>query len=134
MKVSSGERENITGFGYSLVTSVVMVERPSRPEEAVERSAQPEGAVERPSRPEEAAETGTTGAESKGPWVFGMLLRRTGELRLFRVQRRDAATLIPLIIRHVAAGSSIHSDEWAAYRQLGALPGMGYIHRTVNHQ
>ena len=74
------------------------------------------------------------GRRIEGPWVFGLLLRRTGELRLFRVERRDAATLLPLIRRHVAAGTAIYSDEWAAYRTIDAIPGMNYIHRTVNHQ
>ena len=74
------------------------------------------------------------GRRVDGPWVFGMLLRRTGELRLVYVHRRDAATLLPLIRRHIAAGTTIHSDEWAAYRQIDAMPGMQYVHRTVNHQ
>ena len=66
--------------------------------------------------------------------MFGMLLRRTGELQLVYVQRRDAATLIPIITRHIAAGSVIYSDEWAAYRHINAVPGRHYIHQTVNHQ
>ena len=74
----------------------------------------------------------------EGPWVFGMLLVGTGEFRLVVVDRRDAVTLTPIICRHIAAGSEIHSDEWAAYRQLDAAAGpngpMGYVHRTVNHQ
>ena len=74
------------------------------------------------------------GRRIEGPWVFGMMLRRTGELRLFHVQKRDAATLIPLIRRHVAAGTTIYSDEWAAYQNIGRIPGTHYVHRTVNHQ
>jgi len=43
-----------------------------------------------------------------GPWVFGLVQKRTvdGKIdaRFFVVQRRDAATLIPIIQRHVAPG------------------------------
>ena len=34
---------------------------------------------------------------------------------------RDAATLLPVINNHVAPGTIIHSDEWAAYNCVGRL-------------
>ena len=48
------------------------------------------------------------------------------------VQRRDAATLLPIINNHVAPGTIIHSDEWSAYRRVGYLPNVS-SHSTVNH-
>ncbi|KAF0294299.1 hypothetical protein FJT64_007998 [Amphibalanus amphitrite] len=76
-----------------------------------------------------------------GPWVFGLLHQATGELRLFAVEKRDAATLLPLIVANVAPGTTIWSDEWAAYRgipqcqdtpQNGGGP-MRLQHQSVNH-
>lgn len=63
-------------------------------------------------------------------WVFGLVERRRGIAVLVVVDKRDAATLLPIILQYVAPGTRIHSDEWAAYRGLTAL---GYDHRTVNH-
>ena len=37
------------------------------------------------------------------------------------VPQRDAATLLPLINAHVAPGTIIHSDEWAAYNRVQRL-------------
>ena len=48
------------------------------------------------------------------------------------VQRRDAATLLPIIQAHTAPGTIIHSDEWAAYRQVHGLPTVA-SHGVVNH-
>ena len=48
------------------------------------------------------------------------------------VQRRNAATLLPIIQAHTAPESIIHSDEWAAYRQVSDLPTVA-AHNTVSH-
>ena len=66
------------------------------------------------------------------PWVFEMAWHHGGpsETRLFIVDRRDRKTLLPIIRRHIRLGTTIRSDEWAAYTGLGRL---GYINETVNH-
>ena len=53
-------------------------------------------------------------------WVFGMVDTSYTPCRGYMeiVERRDAATLIPIIEQHVAPGSIIHSDQWRAYAQL----------------
>lgn len=65
-------------------------------------------------------------------WVIGGICDETREVFMAECPggRRDAATLLPIIQQHVIAGTTIHSDMWGAYNQLGAL---GYQHRTVNH-
>ncbi len=57
------------------------------------------------------------------------------------VARRDAATLIPIIIEHIAAGTWIISDGWASYGGIRNLQDMHngqlvqkYQHRAVIHQ
>ena len=72
------------------------------------------------------------GTQIEGPWVFGLICRRTGELRLFYVQRRDSATLLPLIRRHEAPGTTVYSDEWRAqdYFTMGAPTG-AWVHRRI---
>lgn len=48
------------------------------------------------------------------------------------VQQRDAQTLLPIIQTHVAPGTVIHSDQWAAYNRIASLPNVS-SHSTVNH-
>ena len=67
-------------------------------------------------------------------WVFGLVdtshTPALGYMEL--VQRRDAATLLPIITAHTAPGTIIHSDEWAAYRRVQGLPTVA-AHGVVNH-
>jgi len=44
--------------------------------------------------------------------------------------KRDAWTLLELIEKHVEPGTTIYSDLWRGYRNLGQH---GYYHGTVNH-
>ena len=48
------------------------------------------------------------------------------------VQQRDATTLLPIIQQHVLPGTTIWSDQWAAYNNVGSLPGV-VGHGVVNH-
>jgi len=52
------------------------------------------------------------------------------EVRMFVVEKLDAATLIPIIKKNVVLGSEIVSDEWKAYN---SLKKEGFILYTVNH-
>ena len=72
-------------------------------------------------------------------WLFGGIERDSDRTFIVPLseplssdaQRRDAATLIPIIEKHVLPGSTIHTDCWAAYRRLS---NAGYAHYTVNHK
>ncbi|XP_064476269.1 uncharacterized protein LOC135390503 [Ornithodoros turicata] len=95
------------------------------------------------------------GRVTKGRWVLGMVEReigpggkpRGGRLRLVVCPRnkRDRATLIPIIQRHVQRGTTIITDGWAAYARLpslGEIPQLWrargrqpyYVHHVVNHR
>ena len=62
----------------------------------------------------------------------GMVERGTGKCVLVACpnNKRDAATLIPLIQSYVRPGTIIMTDGWRAYSQL---PNLGYHHLVVNH-
>ena len=66
-----------------------------------------------------------------GHWVFGGMERGSGLSFLVEVDRRDAATLLPLITNYVRPGTVVYCDECAAYNQLTATTGLA--HHTVNH-
>ena len=67
-------------------------------------------------------------------WVFGMVdISVTPALGYMEiVAQRDAATLLPIIQQHVANGSTVWSDEWAAYNRIASLPNVS-SHEVVNH-
>ena len=65
-------------------------------------------------------------------WVFGGVEVGTPQRRgfLVPVDRRDAATLLPVLQQYVLPGTTVVSDCWRAYNTVGRL---GYQHLTVNH-
>ncbi|KAH7964252.1 hypothetical protein HPB51_027510 [Rhipicephalus microplus] len=78
------------------------------------------------------------GVSNKGPWIFGMLHVSTKELRLFQVDKRDAATLGSLIAKHILPGTTVYSDEWAEYQCIPRLVDangtpLNLDWHTVNH-
>jgi len=67
-----------------------------------------------------------------GHWVFGMIERNSNKYRLEICpdNKRDEKTLLKLLEKHVEAGTTIYSDLWRGYINLGQH---GYYHGTVNH-
>jgi transposase-like protein len=70
------------------------------------------------------------GKRVEGQWVFGMIERESGRVVLEAVEKRDRATLLPIIKKWVLPGTRIMSDMWKSYDTLG---DEGYTHLTVNH-
>ena len=68
------------------------------------------------------------GAENKTP-VVGVI-ERDGEVIAQVTPDTKAKTIVPIIQKHVKAGSRIITDEFASYNKLESL---GYTHDTVNH-
>ncbi len=68
----------------------------------------------------------------EGSWILGIIESGSKEFRLEICpgNSRSAATLLPLIQKHVELGSTIVTDKWAGYN---CLKDNGYLHLTVNH-
>ena len=73
------------------------------------------------------------GDPSKGNkiWIIGLVERCTKRLILYPVEKRDRATLLPIIKRHVSPGERIFTDGWGAYLFLNEEQ---FEHFVVNHK
>jgi transposase-like protein len=72
------------------------------------------------------------GHRVEGAWVIGGV-ERTEKRKFFAqvVEKRDAATIISVLSRHIKPGSIVHTDCWRAYSGIDAE--LGITHDTVNH-
>lgn len=70
------------------------------------------------------------GKRVEGQWVFGGVERESGKCFMMTVEKRDRATLLPIIKDWILPGSTIISDCWKSYDTLNQE---GYTHLTVNH-
>lgn len=61
--------------------------------------------------------------------VFGMA-QRDGDVMTKVVPDSKTKTLEPIILENIKRGSTVHTDEWHAYKNLGSK---GYDHNTVEH-
>uniref|UniRef100_A0A6M2CUC0 Protein ovary overexpressed n=1 Tax=Rhipicephalus microplus TaxID=6941 RepID=A0A6M2CUC0_RHIMP len=78
------------------------------------------------------------GVSNEGPWIFGMLCVSTKELRLFDVDKRDAAAIGSLIVKNILPGTTVYTDEGAAYQCIPTLKDandrpLNLDWHTVNH-
>src|SRR5437660_9827931 len=58
------------------------------------------------------------------------MVQRGGKVRAVTVENARRDTLMPHVIERIMPASTIYTDDWAAYRQLGKA---GYVHERVNH-
>ena len=68
-------------------------------------------------------------------WVFGMAdTSQSPALGVMKiVSNRSAQTLVPVMQQHLRSGTTVHSDEWAAYSRVQQrLPAVS-THGVVNH-
>lgn len=75
-------------------------------------------------------EGGKRGRGADGKTILFGMLDRDGDIMTHVVPDTKRNTLHPLIVEHVEAGSTIHTDEYRSYRGLDKL---GYEHETCNH-
>lgn len=79
---------------------------------------------------------GLKGAPGRGtlekdkPPIFGMI-QRSGEVVIRMLANVKQATIKPLILKTVAAGTWVYTDEYNIYSRLEEW---GYDHKTVNHR
>lgn len=67
-------------------------------------------------------------------WVFGGVCGETGEVFLEKVPDRTAQTLLKVINRRIAPGTTIISDSWKAYNLIQNQEDKDYEHFRVNHR
>ena len=68
-------------------------------------------------------------------WIFGGIDRTTKRGFLELVPDRSAATLLPIIQRNIAPGSTIISDGWRAYNDIANMQVLPpYQHDVVIHE
>ena len=67
-------------------------------------------------------------------WVFGMVdTSQSPALGVMKiVPDRSAATLLPIMQQHLRSGTTVHSDQWAAYNSVQQMSVVA-THSTVNH-
>ncbi len=69
-------------------------------------------------------------------WVFGLYERASEDdpkrVLSFKVESRNAITLLNIMFNHVLPETTIFSDEWAAYNRIVDLE-RNFRHQTVNH-
>ena len=70
------------------------------------------------------------GSGNQKTWVFGATEKGTRNCVMQIVERRDRDKLLPIIKNNIARGTTIYSDQWAAYC---SLPEEGYQHDTGNY-
>ena len=74
---------------------------------------------------------GKRGRGASGKTVVLGMKQRKGGMRAFVIPDSKATTIQPLIDQHVAAGSTVYTDEWWGYRLVMAA---GYDHHRVHHR
>lgn len=62
--------------------------------------------------------------------TFGILERDTQRVYVHRIKREDKRTLMPIIRLVVTEGSTIYTDKWRGFTDLGID---GYTHHAINH-
>ena len=70
------------------------------------------------------------GVSSPEKWVFGLYERERKLVYMECVPARHASNLIPIIQKICEPGTTIISDQWAAYSKLADF---GFPHYTVDH-
>ena len=73
------------------------------------------------------------GQRRRGKWVVGLVERGSGRCWLEVVVRRDALTLERIITAHVLPGTTVVTDAWRGYQNVGMMNNGIYQHAVIVH-